>query len=395
MKKNITDLTVTTIGIDLGDKTHQVCMLNEAGQIVNEGKVNNTLSALEKMLAPLPPALVALEAGTHSAWISTALEGWGHRAVVANPRKLKAISDSQQKSDQNDARLLAKLARVDPELLCPIRHRSAKTQADLALIKARHALLKARTELINHCRGIVKSQGARLPTCSSASFHKLGGAVPVELREAIEPLMSSIAELSTKIYHMERQIEELAQKEYPQTAKLAQVGGVGLLTALCFMLVIEDPERFAKSRRVGAYLGLTPGQDQSGDSDKQLRISKAGHGYVRMLLVLCAQHVLGPRGKPCELREWGLALAVRGGKAAKKRAVVAVARKLAVQLHALWLSQEPYDPFHGAKQKTGSGGVVGEPEIVEPVPDVVPPRKQGPRPGKPARGGGRVAVSQP
>lgn len=396
MKKNITDLTVTTIGIDLGDKTHQVCMLNEAGQIVNEGKVNNTLSALEKMLAPLPPARVALEAGTHSAWISTALEGWGHAALVANPRKLKAISDSQQKSDQNDARLLAKLARVDPELLRPIRHRSAKTQADLALIKARHALLKARTELINHCRGIVKSQGARLPTCSSASFHKLGGAVPVELREAIEPLMSSIAELTTKIYHMEHQIEELAQKEYPQTAKLAQVGGVGLLTALCFMLVIEDPERFAKSRRVGAYLGLTPGQDQSGDSDKQLRISKAGHGYVRMLLVLCAQHVLGPRGKPCELREWGLALAVRGGKAAKKRAVVAVARKLAVQLHALWLSPEPYDPFHGAKKKTGSGGVAAEPVSLDPGTQMAePPPKKRPRPSQPARRVGRVAANQP
>ena len=364
MKKNSIDLTVKTIGIDLGDRTHQVCMLNEAGEIVEEGQANNTLSAMQKIFAALPPALVALEAGTHSAWISSALEGCGHQTLVANPRKVKAISDSQNKTDKHDARLLAKLARVDPELLCPIRHRSAKTQADLALIKARYALVKARGGLINHCRGIVKSQGARLTSCSAESFHKHLEEVPVELREALEPLLRTIGELTTKIRQLERKIEELAGKEYPQTEKLAQVGGVGLLTALAYMLVIEDPARFEKSRRVGAYVGLTPAKDQSGASDKQLRISKAGNGYLRMLLVLCAQHILGKRSKPCELKDWGLALAARGGKAAKKRAVVAVARKLATQLHRVWLSEEAYDPYYAAKKKLLRGG--GQPPAVAP-----------------------------
>ena len=356
MKKSITDLGVKTIGIDLGDKTHQVCMLNEGGQIVREVQVTNTLHALNQLLAPLPPALIAMEAGTHSPWVSSALEGGGHTTLVANPRKVKAISGNQRKSDKEDARLLAKLARVDPELLHPIRHRSAQTQADLALIKARHALIKARTGLINHCRGIVKSQGARLPACSAASFHKQLAAVPVELREALEPLLRAVEETTTKIYQLERKIEELAEAKYPQTAKLTPTVGVGRLTALAFMLVIEDPARFDKSRRVGSYLGLTPEKDQSGEQDKQLRISKAGDGYLRMLLVLCAQHILGPKSKECELRDWGLAICARGGKAAKKRAATAVARKLAVQLHRLWLSDEPYDPFYDSKKKARASG---------------------------------------
>lgn len=358
MKKRSTEAAIKTIGIDLGDKHHQVCMLEGDGAIVMEGKLPNTRPALEKLFAALPPATVALEAGTHSPWVSAALEEWGHTVLVANPRKLKAISDSQQKTDQHDARLLAKLARVDPELLCPIRHRAGATQADLALIKARHALLKARTGLINHCRGIVKSLGAVLPSCSAESFHKLGGAVPLELREAIEPLMRSVEELTTRIRQFEFKIEALAARQYPQSEKLAAIGGVGRLTALCFMLVVEDPARFAKSRQVGSYLGLTPAKDQSGDSDKQLRISKAGDSYLRLLLVLCAQYILGWRGPDCELRRWGLGLCERGGKAAKKRAVVAVARRLAVKMHRLWLSEEPYDPFYATRQKAAAGDAV-------------------------------------
>jgi transposase len=307
------------------------------------------------MFSTLAPATIALECGTHSSWISSALEGWGHRVLVANPRKLKAISDSQTKTDRNDARLLARLALL-PELLHPIRHRTAQTQADLALIKGRHGLLKARTNLINTCRGIVKSMGARIPSCSAESFHKHLEEVPVALREALEPLLRTVGELTTRIYQFERKVEELAEKKYPQSAKLGKINGVGTLTALAFMLVVEDPARFAKSRQVGPYLGLTPEKDQSGQSDKQKRISKAGDNYLRMLLVLCAHHILGKKGKDCELRRWGLKLCERGGKAAKKRAVVAVARRLAVQLHAVWVGSEAYDPFFATKKKEPHAG---------------------------------------
>jgi len=351
MKKSITSAYARTIGIDLGDKSHQICLLDADGQITKERQVPNTHRGLEKALAQLAPSLVVIEAGTHSPWISSAIEGWGHEVLVANPRKLRAISDSQNKTDRNDARLLARLGRADRSLLSPIRHRGADTQADLALIKARYGLVKARTSLINRCRGIVKSMGGRMPPSSAESFHKHGESVPVALRQALEPLMSTIREMTTKIRQLEGKIEKLAEDKYPDSVRLSQPCGVGLLTALCFMLVVEDPRRFANSRQVGAYAGLTPERDQSGGSDKQLHITKAGDQYLRQLLVQCAHYVLGKKSKPCELKEWGLKLAERGGKAAKKRAVIAVARRLAVQMHRLWLSEEPYDPYYGTKRR--------------------------------------------
>ncbi len=349
-----------TIGIDLGDTRHQFCMLRPNGTIEMEGKLDNHSVALQAMFATLAPSLVALEAGTHSPWIAAALEGWGHTVLVANPSELAAITKSQKKSDQRDARMLAKLARVDPELLRPLRHRSAQAQTDLALLKARHALVKVRSTLIGHCRGIVKSAGARLPKCSAESFHKQQEAVPVALREALEPLLRQVGELSQKIWQLERKIEEVAEERYPESKRLAAPGSVGQLTALCFMLVVGEAERFAKSRAVGAYVGLAPKKDQSGQVDKQCRISKAGNPYLRVLLVQCAQHLLSRRGKDCELRRWGLKLCERGGKAAKKRAVIATARKLAVQLHALWAGPEAYDPFYAAKKQARRGGGGGE-----------------------------------
>ena len=169
----ITTMTYAyTIGIDLSDKRHQVCMLAPDGAIAMEGKIDNTTAALDAMFATLDRSLIALEAGTHSPWIAAALEDWGHTVLVANPCELAAITASQKKTDLRDARMLAKLARVDPELLRPLRHRSKQAQTDLALLKARHALVKVRSSLIAHCRGIVKSAGARLPKCSAESFHK-------------------------------------------------------------------------------------------------------------------------------------------------------------------------------------------------------------------------------
>lgn len=356
MEQIITTADAFTIGIDLGDKRHQVCMLDPQGQIQMEGKVDNTPKALEAMFARLEPSLIALEAGTHSPWICPLLERWGHRVLVANPNELAAITRSKKKTDQRDARMLAKLARLDPELLHPLRHRPAQAQTDLALLKARHALVKVRSSLIGHCRGIVKSAGERLPKCSAEAFHKQQGAVPEALREALEPLLRQVGELSEKIAQLERKIEALASERYAECERLTQVGSVGLLTALCFMLVLGQAERFAKSRAVGPFLGMTPKKDQSGQVDKQCRISKDGNPYLRALLVQCAQHLLSKRGRDCELRRWGLKLCERGGKAAKKRAVIATGRKLAVQLHALWAGQAEYDPFFNEKKRAGGGG---------------------------------------
>jgi transposase len=265
---------------------------------------------------------------------------------VGNPRKLRAIWESDAKDDERDAEMLARIARFDPHLLYPIRHRGRQAQADLAVIKARDMLVKTRSVLIAHARGAVKSVGERISRCSAETFHRrLQEEMPEELCEALEPVRESIEDLTCRIRHYDKQLEELCAEKYPETEGLRAIRGVGPVTALAFVLTLEEPSRFGKSREVGPYLGLTPRKDKSGQTDKQLRITKAGNAYLRRLLVGCAQYMLGPFGADCDLRRFGLKLAARGGKNGKRRAVVAVARKLAVLLHALWKSGERYDPL--------------------------------------------------
>jgi transposase len=248
--------------------------------------------------------------------------------------------------------MLARVARMDPALLFPIRHRSGDLQADLAVLRARQSLVKARAQQINHVRGAVKSMGERLPKCSAGTFaKKVAGALPAELAPALSPLLDVIAGLTRKIREYDKRLERMADESYPESMLLRQVRGVGVLTALAYLLVIGDPSRFQKSRTVGAYLGLTPGLDESGDSRRVLRISKEGDRFLRSLLVQCAHYILGPFGADCDLRRHGEAIIQGGGRSPKKRASVAVARKLAVLLHRLWRNGEVYDPFHNANRQ--------------------------------------------
>ncbi len=337
---------VTTIGIDLGDKYHHYCVLDAVGQITEQGRLCATREGLTHFFTTLPAARVALEAGTHSPWVSRLLIGMGHEVLVANPRKLRLIWANDRKCDERDAQMLARLARFDPELLYPIEHRSATAQADLSMLKARDALVAVRTKLINHVRDVVKSFGERLPSCSSEAFvHKAGAELPKSLCAALGPLVQTIGELTAKIRAFDKKIERRCERDYPQTERLRQIKGVGPITSLAFVLTLERAGRFARSREVGAFLGLVPRRDQSGDSDRQLRITKAGDVFMRKLLVSAAHYILGAFGPDTALRRWGLKLAERGGKNAKKRAVVAVARKLSGVLHHLWSSGEDYDPF--------------------------------------------------
>lgn len=343
-------MTSVTIGMDLGDKKHEVCILNQEGQIVDRCSVGNTRIQLQKMFKSYPGALIAIETGTHSPWISRDLEDLGCRVLVGNSRKLKAIWASSQKTDSNDAEMLARIARADPQLLCPIRHRNEKAQVDLEQIKARDVLVSMRTKLINHVRGAVKSLGERLPACSANSFHKRAiEHLPSRLRSALTPLIEQVASTTEQIRRYDRQIDTLAESDYPETALLRQVQGVGLITSLAFVLTLESPDRFDQSRAVGPFLGFTPRRDQSGSIDKQLRISKQGDGDLRRLLVSCAQYVMGHFGQDSDLRRYGMRLLSRGGRAAKKKAVVAVARKLAVLLHRLWSTGERYQPLYNAQ----------------------------------------------
>jgi transposase len=343
-----------TAGLDLGDKYSYLCLLNtDTGKVVEEGRLRTTPEALRRRFCSEQPMTVAIEAGTHSPWVSRVLKECDHKVLVANPRKTRLIYGQGRKTDRLDAEKLARLARVDPKLLWPLEHRGEASQAHLALIRSREVVVRSRAGLINHVRGTVKSFGARLPKCSTACFHKKVAAhIPHELRSALEPLLETIASLTARVHHYDRELEELAQERYPETKLLRQVQGVGTLTALSFVLTLEDPERFEESRQVGAYLGLVPGKDQSGERDPQKRISREGDEMLRRLLVGSAHYILGPFARDSDLRRHGLKIA-RGtaAKNARKRAVVAVARKLSVLLHHLWISGELYEPLYNVRRQ--------------------------------------------
>ncbi len=339
-----------TAGLDLGDKYSYLCLIDtQSGEVVEEGRLRTTPEALRRRFASEQPLRIAIETGTHSPWVSRVLEECDHEVLVANARKLRLIYANKRKTDEVDAENLARLARLDPKLLYPIEHRGEDSQAHMAIIRSRQALVGSRTQLVNHVRGAVKSFGARLPKCPARSFHKRASEhIPEALLPALGPILEQIGSLTERIRDYERQLEAISKERYPETDLLRQVEGIGPLTALTFVLTLEDPYRFAKSRSVGAYLGLVPASEKSGDRDPQRRISKEGDEMLRKLLVGSAHYILGPFGSDSDLRRHGEKIASRGGKNAKKRAVVAVARKLAVLLHRLWITAEVYDPLYNA-----------------------------------------------
>jgi transposase len=339
-----------TAGLDIGDKYSYLCLIDqESGEVVEEGRLRTTPEALRRRFGSEQPMRIAIEAGTHSPWVSRVLEECGHEVLVANARKLRLIYANKRKTDEVDAENLARLARLDPKLLYPLKHRGEDSQAHMAIIRSRQALVGARTQLVNHVRGAVKSFGARLPKCPARSFHKRASEhIPEALLPALGPILEQIGSLTERIRDYERQLEAISKEHYPETELLRQVEGVGGLTALTFVLTLEDPYRFERSRSVGAYLGLVPATERSGERDPQRRISKEGDQMLRKLLVGSAHYILGPFGSDSDLRRHGEKIASRGSKNSKKRAAVAVARKLAVLLHRLWVTAEVYDPLYNA-----------------------------------------------
>jgi transposase len=347
MKEYSKELSGLTIGLDLGNRHSYWVMLDAEGEILDEGRVRTRVRQLQRIFGKIPSSRVALEVGTQSSWVSRLLSRLGHEVIVANGRKLRLIYQNPKKQDRVDAEYLARLARADVKLLEPIEHRSEETQVDLQVIKTRRNLIRARTRLINHVRSSMKVYGVQLSSCSARAFaQKVQFEIPERLQPTMNPVVQMIARLSEQIRQYDQQIEDLSKQKYPQTALLRQIKGVGPLTALTYVLVIENPERFERSRDVGPYLGLCPGKDQSGERDPELRISKAGDRLLRSLLVNCAHYVLGHFGEDSDLRRHGEKIAARGGKKAKKRAVVAVARKMAVLLHHLWVTGEVYEPLY-------------------------------------------------
>jgi transposase len=344
-----------TAGLDIGDRYSYLCLIDqESGEAIEEGRLRTSPETFRRRFGSERPMRIAIEAGTHSPWASRVLEDCGHEVLVANARKLRLIYANKRKTDEIEAENLARLARVDPKLLYPLRHRGEASQAHLAVIRSREALVGTRTQLVNHIQGAVKAFGGRLPKCPARSFHKRAPEhIPGPLLPALGPVLEQIGSLTERICDYEGQLEAISEAHYPETDLLRQVEGVGPLTALTFVLTVEDPYRFEKSRSVGAYLGLVPTSDQSGERDPQRRISKEGDEMLRRLLVSGAHYVLGPFGSDSDLRRHGEKIASRGGKNAKKRAVVAVARKLAVLLHSLWVTGEVYEPLRNSHSLGG------------------------------------------
>lgn len=340
---------LVTIGIDVSDHYSQLCVLGDDGAVVREERVRTTTAALTRALSTVRGARVVLEVGPRSPWLSRMFAELGHEVIIANPRRVALIARSQRKTDRSDAEQLARLGRFDPELLAPIRHRGTEAQADLQILRSRDALIRSRTALINHVRGAVKAWGAALPSCTTPAFHRVVTEhIPEELRPALLPLISQIEHLTEAIRRADQVIESMCER-YPATEALRQIAGVGPITSLTFVLTVEEPHRFPKNRDIGAFLGLVPRSRDSGERQPQLRITKAGDMALRRVLIQAAHYVLGPFGPDSDLRRWGLRYAESGAGNAKKRALVAVARRLAVLMLALWKSGEVYEPLRHAR----------------------------------------------
>ena len=335
-----------TVGVDLGDQWSNYCILGLGGETLGEGQFRTRRQEVGEFFQGLAISRVVIEVGTHSAWVREVIAGLGHEVLVANAQRMEGSKRRRRKNDRIDAAKLARLGRVDPKSLYPIQHRSTEVREDLLVIRVRDSLVESRTKLISTVRGMVKTMGARVPGCSSVSFSaKAADQIPHEVRETLQPLLRLIQTLSEEIKSYEKRIEKLGSEKYMDTKLLRQVNGVGPVTSLAYVLTLETPQRFKRSRDVGPYLGLVPQQEDSGDSQPQLGISKAGDRMLRKLLVGSAHYILGPFGPDTDLRRFGMKLCQRGGKNAKKRASVAVARKLAVLLHRLWSSGEVYEPL--------------------------------------------------
>ena len=340
-------------GLDISQKTIEIfAVMGEEGYSM--GKISNDRKSLEEFFDRLPaPAnavTVALETGTHSAWISRCLEGRGIEVIVAHARDLAFIYQGTKKSDRIDAEKLARVARADKKLLHPVKLMDRKRQETLLAIKARDLLVKNRTCIISAIRGFLRSFGIDDHEYSHEVINQIYPVLPKEIRLNLRGLFTALTAINNCIKDYDRRIAKITQ-EYPETRTLQQIKGVGPLIALTFALVIGDPKRFT-SRECSSYTGLVPKRDQSGEVDKQLGITKCGNKLLRRLLIQGAQYIMGPFGEDCDLRDFGNRIARRGGSISRKKASVAVARKLAITMLALWRNPNvTYDPHFKTNRK--------------------------------------------
>jgi transposase len=351
MTQSTVAVSPITVGLDVGDKRTHFCAIDGERKVIARGSFPTAHPQLEEALARFAGANVILEAGSQSPWMSRVLRGLGHDVQVADPRRVQLISKDPRKTDRRDAEMLARMGSAMPELLGDVHHRGEQAQAHLSIVRARDLVVRMRGMAVQQTRSICKAFGLRLPKTSTGGFpERVAEMIPELLRPSLAPVLEIVAECTQRIRAFDKSLAKVAKEHYPEVQHLQQVDGVGPVISVAYVLSLEDPKRFASSRRVGSWLGLCPRSCASGDSNPQLRISKAGDPRLRRLLVQGAQRILGPFGADCDLRRYGLHLVARGGKAPKKRAAVAVARKLAVLLHRLWMTGANYEPLRNANR---------------------------------------------
>jgi transposase len=332
-------------GIDLHSKSSEVAVINEAGKIEEQVRISTTESSLRRWFGGRKPMVICLEAGGQSAWAMRILTSLGHDVVVANPGRVRLIAEATLKNDKVDAITLARLVRADRQLLCPIIHRSAETQRQRGVLRVRRTLMNARTACLNASRGILRSFGYRTPGRKAERLaERLADAsIPEEMVSVVAPLVQLALELDEKIAALDEAVETMGHA-YPEVALLRTVPGVGPLVALSFVLCIENPQRFARSRDLAGYLGLRPKMRESASTSHYGGITHQGDIEMRSLLVQAAHGLLRSRADS-DLKRWANGLAERIGK---NKAVVALARKLAVVMHTMWVRGEPFRPFRKA-----------------------------------------------
>jgi transposase len=332
-------------GIDLHAKASEVAVLDDNGEVSERARIPTTEAALRRWFGGRQAMVICLEAGGLSAWAQRILRTLGHEVVVANPQRVRLIAEATLKNDAVDAVTLARLVRADRKLLSPIVHRSAETQRQRAVLRVRRTLVNARTSCLNASRGVLRSFGHRTP---GRKAERLAGSlvsknIPAELVEVVAPLVQLALELDERIDALDEQVEAMGQA-HPAVALLRTIPGVGPLVSLSYVLCIEDPSRFRRSRDVGGYLGLRPTMRSSANTVRFGGITHQGDVEMRRLMVQAAYGLLRSRADS-DLKQWATELI---GRIGKKKAVVALARKLAVLMHTMWLRGETFRPYREA-----------------------------------------------
>ena len=351
----------TTIGVDVSDRTSKVCVMRKIPggerRILVETSCATTKEGFSEAFAKFERTWpVVFETGTHCRWMDKNFKALGFKTIIANPGRVPTITKSNTKNDRNDARELARLGLADPEMLHPVKLRDEIFQQMLRYHHARNVLVSERTQIINQMRGFAKSMGYRIESVEAERFHTLNRADwPKDLEDCAWPLMGVLKVLAIKIKAYDRLIERLAEKpEFKVMVERARtVYGIGIIGSTVIVAAIGgDPNKFEHARDVGPYLGLTPKQDQSGETDKQLHITKAGSDIVRKALTECANAAMKSSAKDTDVKLKGLRIAMHGGKIAKKKARMAVARMLAITVIALLKNpEEEYVPLSEAGKK--------------------------------------------